>query len=1454
MTISIYNSYNLVPGVNNFNVSDEIIVRDSLDVYEVIELDFGNTKQSLNFGPNQYADYGNALDSLDAFDSFAISFWIRQDNGDNSPIFSLYDSEQYSIVDLSSESNSLTLLGEVSGSVRVPISTGRASLFISNFNDGIRVDSALDSINFNSPYSIEYRWSRGSPDNETNTMFSISKGHNDVLTVDGTGIIVNNVKLSFDDPAAVSHSHADIIASRTKTLNPELLWDHYALGYDGLDYKFFKSGAEVSYTRDEKYMAKKGDLQFTDLPDLRNDAGFQTWAYFPQDAGSHQLFHAGDSTNKVVFKTQGNNLILKAGGDDGPSLTVDKPQAGKHNIAWDIKIDPGQVRLWINDSHAGTSSIATSLPGKKWAGDGIVPLINYTNTYSGNIARSRSMVGPGRHDEYIEGSGEASPWSTTETFEDCNDGSFKYYTHAPSTDFWHGPGRWYQYYYYHSIDKARKNHGLTLRDPPDNGQGGNQSTFRNSRATQGYSYRRSSRWTLPFGPVGARQRYNYRTLPTHLWTFNYPSRNHVTLSDVTISKGGTNIYYYEYDYKNRPYSWGGAFGSYCNDVILHLSEKGFRSNTSFFFGTPDQGKLSYSSSSTYPSDNLNSSNDLMQGINTTHLVNWKSFTGDLVPSESVNPLINNFRSYETAAGGGVWNACDQWFISEPDEKIFHFKNGKYNMSFDFPPSGTHFEPLFFKGKFGYRQGAYQGSPSYGSMAGTGLPGEAEWLLNRYVRYNFSPDTWEYDPSRLIQTIPVTERPAVAGSGSPAGYGKLGSALWPADLKDSLYTYPIAFDDYKDATFHIGAKLKDLSNPDETGLQYANKFISETGGSIVNYTGAQGSDIKDAINNTNNGDALILPVGDYTMSYNNGRDIFNGKNILICGSTNNMRDVKIDLTNSGSYYVFENTYDNHYSRAELAYLSVEGWTYSLVYNQFWSRTLSYGNYGNHKMKNVMIDTKRGDFLYNSNSYPGKNTVIENCVFSKKFRITSSYNTYNFLVKNCIFALTSGQEQSTAPVDYIPTFAGINKTGVDVNFKTTSDSNQYLDIPYDLIKDVNKDFTSYVYDFNILDSNRYDSIYDVSISNAYIDDSHTKLSIAPIISKGNIFTYTSRASATSIRPAFIVDNELLEGDSFPIPNGAEWEYQSIQYNGTSLKLYIDGVLNSEINANLDFNEIKNTSLLLGRLSNYEFTENRFRPEYNTNLNLRDFVVTRGQTYLADFTRPADSYGTIGANDVLFTATGAPYPDMPGITNYNVGRPDISPFDHPLSGKSFLKVSKLNQAMDTITLGTDVTKQNQTVQIVDFTSTLDSTDFTRPNYEINLRNFDDRNDSISWSYETTMPRRLIDIRSDSAKDRFYIDPTNSTETDFTHSLGIIFTGKNKIYPDRGPWLMGPDNAHISDSYRPDMTLVYDYHPAIGLSISAMSDPHVSRFQITTDGPITIDSSRYLADPFNILTPEKL
>jgi len=184
MTISIYNSYNLVPGVNNFNVSDEIIVRDSLDVYEVIELDFGNTKQSLNFGPNQYADYGNALDSLDAFDSFAISFWIRQDNGDNSPIFSLYDSEQYSIVDLSSESNSLTLLGEVSGSVRVPISTGRASLFISNFNDGIRVDSALDSINFNSPYSIEYRWSRGSPDNETNTMFSISKGHNDVLTVD----------------------------------------------------------------------------------------------------------------------------------------------------------------------------------------------------------------------------------------------------------------------------------------------------------------------------------------------------------------------------------------------------------------------------------------------------------------------------------------------------------------------------------------------------------------------------------------------------------------------------------------------------------------------------------------------------------------------------------------------------------------------------------------------------------------------------------------------------------------------------------------------------------------------------------------------------------------------------------------------------------------------------------------------------------------------------------------------------------------------------------------------------------------------------------------------------------------------------------------------------------------------------------------------------------------------
>ena len=462
---------------------------------------------------------------------------------------------------------------------------------------------------------------------------------------------------------------------------------------------------------------------------------------------------------------------------------------------------------------------------------------------------------------------------------------------------------------------------------------------------------------------------------------------------------------------------------------------------------------------------------------------------------------------------------------------------------------------------------------------------------------------------------------------------------------------------------------------------------------------------------------------------------------------------------------------------------------------------------------------------------------------------------FLLKIVFLRTLTGNEGSPGySVNYIPTFTGINKTGLNVDFKGTSDSSQYLDIQYDLIKDANKDFTSYVYDFNVLDSNRYDSIYDVSISNAYLDDSHTKLSINPVITKGNIFTYTSRASSTSIRPAFIVDNNLLEGDSFPIPNNPDWQYQSIQYNGTSLKLYIDGVLNKEINADLNFNNIKNTPLLLGRLSNYEFTENRFTPEYNTSLKLRDFVVTRGQTYLTDFTPPIDSYGTIGANDVLFTATGAPYPDMPEITNYGVSTVDISPFDHPLSGKSLLHVTKLNQAIGNITLGTETTKTGQTVQVVDFTSTLNDSDFTRPNYEINLRNIDDRGDSISWSYETTMPRRLIDIRSDPVKDRFYIDPTNSDETDFSHSLGIRFTGKNKIYPDRGPWLFGPDNAHIGDSYRPDMILVYDYHPPIGLSISAMSDPHISRFQTITDRPLTIDSSRYTADPFNMLTPEKL
>tara|TARA_B100000768_G_scaffold39913_1_gene38760 strand:- start:22215 stop:26576 length:4362 start_codon:yes stop_codon:yes gene_type:complete len=1453
MTISIYNSYNLVPGVNNFNVSDEIIVRDSLDVYEVIELDFGNTKQSLNFGPNQYADYGTALDSLDAFDSFAISFWIRQDNGDNSPIFSLYDSEQYTIVDLSNESNSLTLL-DISGSVRVPISTGRASLFMGDFNDGIRADSAVDSINFNSPFSIEYRWSRGSPDDETNTMFSISKGHDDLLTVDGTGIIVNNVKLSFDDPTAVSHSHVDILASRNKALNPELLWDHYALGYDGLDYKFFKSGTEVSYTRDEKYMAKKGDLQFTDLPDLRNDAGFQTWAYFPQDAASYHLFHAGDSINRVEFKTQGNNLILKAGGDVGPSLTVEKPPAGKHNIAWDVKIDPGQVRLWINDSYAGSSSIATPLPGKKWAGDGIIPLLNYTNTYSGNITHSRTMVTPeSPHTEYIEGS-VASPWATTSTFEDCNDGKFKYHTAAPSLSFWSGPRRWLQYYYYHSVDRAYKNHRQTLREPPNNGQPFSMRTFRNTRATAAYSYRSNRNYQLLYGPPGSAK----HVVGLKHWRKNYPSRNHVTLSDVTISKGGSRIFYFEHDYKKRPIPGpnNNYHYNYSNDVVLHLSEKGFRSNTSFFYTTPDLGEFGQSNNGpayAFPDDPH--TQPIMSGINTSGLRSWAPYTGDLVPSEINNHQINNFRAYEADTSWGGYDRCDQWFISEPDERLYCFRNGRYHRSFDFPPSGTHFEVLFFKGKYNYYLGAVQGSPGYGHFANMGLEGEEEFLLNRYTSYNFSPDCWDYDPSRLFSTVPALDRRIVAGGGAPAGYGKLGSLLWPEDLKDSLYTYPIAFDDYKDANLHIGAKLKDLSNPDETGLQYANKFISETGGSIVNYTGGQGSDIKDAINATADGDALILPAGNYTMSYNNGRDILNGKNILICGPTNNMRDVKLELTNSSSYYIFWNDHRRFYSRAEIAYLSIEGWTYGLVRFDNYNSSAGYGNFGNHKIKNVKFTNKRGIFYYNVNTYPGKKLIIENCIFDKPFTVPANLNQYNVSVKNCIFTGLSGNEGSPGyTVDYIPTFTGINKTGIDVDFKSTSDSSQYLDLPYDLIKDVSKDFTSYVYDFNILDSNRYDSAYDVSISNADLDDSHTKLSINPVITKGNIFTYTSRASATSIRPAFIVDNELLEGDSFPIPNGAEWEYQSIQYNGTSLKLYIDGVLNKEINADLNFNDIKNTSLLLGRLSNYEFTENRFAPEYNTSLNLRDFVVTRGQTYLTDFTPPIDSYGTIGANDVLFTATGAPYPDMPGITNYDVSTVDISPFDHPLSGKSFLKITKLNTSMGNITLGTETTKRGQTVQVVDFTSTLNDSDFTRPSYEINLRNIDDRGDSISWSYETTMPKRLIDIRSDSAKNRFYIDPTNSDETDFSHSLGIRFTGKNKIYPDRGPWLFGPDDAHISDSYRPDMTLVYDYHPPIGLSISAMSDPHISRFQTTKDRPLTIDSARYTADPFNILTPEKL
>lgn len=110
------------------------------------------------------------------------------------------------------------------------------------------------------------------------------------------------------------------------------------------------------------------------------DAVFACDVYFPETVAEGVLFEMGaGAIGHVAAINSSGTFIFRAG--DGATtvdptitavveLTVFPSDGKKHTVVWDIRINPGRIRVWIDNDLKGTGDTSTggALDGSSWAG------------------------------------------------------------------------------------------------------------------------------------------------------------------------------------------------------------------------------------------------------------------------------------------------------------------------------------------------------------------------------------------------------------------------------------------------------------------------------------------------------------------------------------------------------------------------------------------------------------------------------------------------------------------------------------------------------------------------------------------------------------------------------------------------------------------------------------------------------------------------------------------------------------------------------------------------------------------------------------------------------------------------------------------------------------------------------------------------------------------------------
>lgn len=229
-----------------------------------------------------------------------------------------------------------------------------------------------------------------------------------------------------------------------------------------------------------------------------------------------------------------------------------------------------------------------------------------------------------------------------------------------------------------------------------------------------------------------------------------------------------------------------------------------------------------------------------------------------------------------------------------------------------------------------------------------------------------------------------------------------------------------------------------------GRLYAESYIAATSGSIIEVFTTD--DLETEINNSSDGDALLLEPGSYTTdaqivtaSFNS--DPFRGKNILIVGDTDAAQDVVVEVDNDGDGAVRDHPV---FTRAPTGTSTptIYRQLAFLVYKRLQTTGTNYANAlvrGNTDglgppkgvMVNCYFDSNNGDVSWH---YDNSNTAIDvrfiRCTFGNYANWDASYTGLDNVldVGNCLF------DKTTDTSEYVNLGGNVTSATVDITNRT------------------------------------------------------------------------------------------------------------------------------------------------------------------------------------------------------------------------------------------------------------------------------------------------------------------------------------------------------------------------------------------------------------------------------------